>query len=198
MTIRKCDDGQTENILILKKNIIDIKASGPCAFPYICLKLKDHVCQKIAELLGVNFNSRSKDKTEVWMIIYYNFTSFEVPMFLATNYIEKTNFLPGQEMTKFICFPPIKDMLDNVACTIISERVKRGDSKVESCLQANALMVSEDVRFSAKKFVNYVSNVMVGRAVKGRQVEVMINSAVFSANDLKQMRETYKSCLVQG
>ena len=197
MTLNKPEpnDDQKEDILILKKHIVELKASKLCPFPVICLKLKDQVCQKIRELLGVKFNSRSKDMAEVWMLIYYNFTSFEVPKFLASNYIDKKHFLPFEEMTKFIKLPPIKS-LNDVVLTILSVREKRGEPGPEICLQANAMMVLPEVRFSAKKFANYVSDVMEGCAVKGRDIQPEVDPAVFSASDMKQMDERYKICLV--
>ena len=59
MTLNKPEpyDNQKEDILILKKNILELKASKLCPFPVICLKLKDQVCKKIGELLGVKFES---------------------------------------------------------------------------------------------------------------------------------------------
>ena len=196
MTLSKPDDGQTENVLILKKNIVDLKSSELGPFPVICIKLKDKVCQKIAELLGVKFNSRSKDMTEVWMLIYYNFTSFEVPQFLVSNYIEKMNMLPFEELRKFIKLSFIKIMLGSVAMTIQSEREERGEPKAEICHKAKALLVPQEVRLKAKKFVNYIMDVREGCAVKGRDVDVKIDPEIFSACDLKQMTESYKNCLV--
>ena len=201
MTLSRPGDCLTETVLILKKNILDIKASKLCPVPVICLKLKDLVCQEIGELLkldeiGVKFNSRSKDMTEVWMLIYYNFTTFEAPKFLASNYIEKKDIVPFEEMKKFIKFPPGKMILNKAVVTILSEREEQGEPKPEICLQSQVLMVPPEVLFMAKKFANYIGLVIEGKAVKGRDVEVIIDPNIFSANDVKQMEERYKSCLV--
>ena len=106
MTFSNSENGETKKILVMKKNIIDLKASEGDAFPVISLKLKDKECQKIKELLkleekGVNFNSRSKNMKEVRMHIFYNFTSFAVPKFLASNYIEQHNFMSSEEFVQF-------------------------------------------------------------------------------------------------
>ena len=73
MTLSRPGDCLTETVLILKKNILDLKASKLCPVPVICLKLKALVCQEIELLkldeIGVKFNSRSKDMAEVWMLI---------------------------------------------------------------------------------------------------------------------------------
>ena len=190
------NDGQTENVLILKKNIIDLKASEPVPFPVICLKLKDQACQKIAEVLGVNLNSLSKDKTEVWILIYYKFISLEVPKFLTANYIDRKNVLSCEKMVKFIELPHIKMKLNTVVLSLLWRREKLGEPKPEICLQTNALMVPQEVCLSAKKFVNYMSDVVEGCAVKGRDIEVEIHPEVFPDSEVKQMTESYKSCLV--
>ena len=197
MTLSRPGDCLTKTVLILKKNILDLKALKLCPVPVIFLKLKDLVCQEIGELLkldeiGVKFNSRSKDMAEVWMLIFYNFTTFEAPKFLASNYMEKKDIVPPEE----IKFPPAKTILNNAVVTILNVREEQGEPKPEICLQSQVLMVPPEVLFMAKKFANYIGLVIEGKAVKGRDVEVIIDPNIFSANDLKQMDERYKSCLV--
>ena len=107
MTLGNSDNGETNGVLLLKKNIFDLKASDCCPFPVICLKVKDNEFKKLRELLsleekGVNFNSRSKNLGEAWILIYYKFATFEVPKFLATNYIEKQNCLGLKELHQLI------------------------------------------------------------------------------------------------
>ena len=194
MTFSNSDNGETKSVLILKKNIIDLKASECSPFPVICLKVKDQECHKISEQLTLeeNFNSRSKNAVEAWILVYYNFATFEVPNYLATNCIWKKNVLGVMEMSQFIKLPIMKIMLNNMVMTLQLERVKRSELKAKICPQSNALMVSLEDHFLAKKFMNYVSNVMEGKAVKGRDVDVKIDPEAFTGMDVKQMMESPK------
>ena len=203
MTFGNSDDGETKSVLILKKDIIDLKASECCPFPVICLKLKDNECKKLGELLsleekGVNFNSRSKNLGEAWMRIYYNFATFEVPKFLATNYIEKKNFFGEEELHQLVRLPANKKLLSCLVTTLQErvKRLKRGEFELQLCPQSNAVIVCSEDIFLAKKFMNYVSNVTEGKAVKGKDVEVKIEPEAFTGRDVKQMMDSYKSCLV--
>lgn len=205
LTLSNNGNVSNKKLLIMKKNIIDLKAPQQCPTPFICLKLKDTVCQEIRSLLeldkiGVKFNSRSKDEKEVWMIIFYHFTNFEVPRFLASNYILQKNFLPYEEHEDFLRLrtSEAKRMLWSLGHIILALRRQESAAMPQLCVQTMAIILPQEDRIIAKKLVSYFTDIKAGKAVQGRDFEVGYQGEAFSPWDLKEMIGSYKSCLVCG
>lgn len=193
----------TKEILIKKKHIINLKAPTQSPTAFICFKLKDIVCQEISELLefdkiGVKFNSRSTDETEVWMIIFYHFTNFEVPRFLASNYILQKNYMPYEDQAHFLCrlTSNAESMLWYISHTILALRRQEGAAMPQVCVKTLAMILPLEDRIIAKKLVIYLKDVNIGKAVQGMDFEVEFMGEAFSPWDMKEMIASYKSCLV--
>ena len=198
-------NGNNKSLLIMKKHIIDLKAPQQCPTPFICLKLKDTICQQIRELLeldkvGVNFNSRSTDEREVWMIFFYHFNNFDVPKFLASHYILKKNFLSHEEQKDFLrrLTSNARMMLWFLGHGILALRQQEGAVMPQVCAQTMAMILHLEDRIIAKKLLSYFVDVEAGMAVQGKELKVKYKSEALSPWELKEIITSYKSCLVCG